>query len=230
MSHGTLSSNEFPGWYITFQGDVLSQLPRPGELSEDVADGWHTNRASMKKALREAFVPSPAAIPASQPLLIHVGTVSIAATTIPFVAKNRFVVNTASDAAVKISYLGDNFKNWFFGRTEVPFTGSTLKYGKLSRRSVDAPIIAELGGEEKATTIIIELFSLMEKQPNGESGTLLTNGCANNFCIRDVNKLLRSVYVNWYAGGWNVHAIPVSGPGGWLVESRFFSRDLVDAQ
>jgi hypothetical protein len=64
--HGTLS-NEFPGWYVTFQGDVLSQLPRPGdELSEDVADGWHTNRAALKKALREAFVPtSPAAIPAS---------------------------------------------------------------------------------------------------------------------------------------------------------------------
>jgi hypothetical protein len=134
-------------------------------------------------------------------------------------------VNTASDAAVKISYLGDNFKNWFFGRrTEVPFTGTTLKYGKLSRRSVDDPIITELGGEEKAETTIVELFSLMEKQPNGESGALLTNGYANIFYVRDVNKLYRSVYVNWYGDAWNVHAIPVSGPGGWLVESRFYSR------
>ena len=57
-SHGTLSNvNGFPGWYVQFQIDVLSQLPRPGELSEDVADGWHNNRGAMKKALRDALVP-----------------------------------------------------------------------------------------------------------------------------------------------------------------------------
>jgi len=55
--HGTISS-EFPGWYVQFQTDVLLQLPRPGELSERVADRLHNNRGQMKKALRTALCPA----------------------------------------------------------------------------------------------------------------------------------------------------------------------------
>jgi hypothetical protein len=54
--HGTVS-NEMPGWYIQLQTDVLLQLPRPGEISEKIALGWHDNRGAMKKALREALLP-----------------------------------------------------------------------------------------------------------------------------------------------------------------------------
>jgi hypothetical protein len=249
MSHGTLS-NEFPGWYITFQTDVLSQLPRPGELSEDVADGWHTNRESMKRVLREALLPpdnsavepAPVSEPAPQPLLIPVGTVNIAATMEPFVARTRFVVNTKKDAAVKISCLGDNFKAWFLGKTEAPFAGSTLKYGKLSRRSVDGPIITDLGGNEKAASSLAEPFALMAQQPNGEDGALLNNGWANIFYVEDevrtpedeafayVNVagkkvVLRTVYVYWYGDGWSVHANPVSNPLEWNDDDQVFSRD-----
>jgi hypothetical protein len=60
-NHGTIS-NEFPGWYVQFQADILLQLPRPDEISEDVASGWHSNRGAMKQVLRTALCP-PVATP-----------------------------------------------------------------------------------------------------------------------------------------------------------------------
>ncbi len=160
-----------------------------------------------------------------QPLLIPVGTTTIAATTTLFVAKDRFVVNTKQNAPVKISFLRENFRAWFLGKTEAPFTGSTLRYGKLSHSSVDVPIIAELGGEEKAETTLTELFSLMEKQPNGESGSLLTNGWANIFYVEDVSGVLRAVDAGWLGGGWDVSAFAVADPSPWNGESQIFSRN-----
>ena len=51
-------------------------------------------------------------------LFVIVGTVSIAATTENFVAKDKFVVNVKADAEVKISHLGKNFINWFMVKIE----------------------------------------------------------------------------------------------------------------
>lgn len=36
-------------------------------------------------------------------------------------AKDRFVIDTSSNAKAKISFLGDNFKAWFLGKVEEPF-------------------------------------------------------------------------------------------------------------
>jgi hypothetical protein len=55
--HGTISTPAFPGWYVQFQADVLLQLPRPTEITEELASGWHDHREGMKKTLRKAFVP-----------------------------------------------------------------------------------------------------------------------------------------------------------------------------
>ncbi len=224
---GTLS-NEFPGWYVQFQTDILLQLPCPGEISKDVALSWHDNRGAMKRALHGALVPQTpeTAKPAPQPLLIPVGTVVVAATTTPFVVRDRFVQNMKLDAPLKISYLGGNFKEWFLGKTEKPFAGSTLRYAKLSRNSTDASIIAALGGEEKAETTLSEFFSLLEKQPDGKSGPLLTNNSwVNILYIKDVNDVLRAVFADWNGDGWFVGADAVTGPYPWDDERQIFSRD-----
>jgi hypothetical protein len=92
---------------------------------------------------------------------------------------------------------------------------------------VDGPIINELGGEAKAETTLSEMFSLMEKQKNGESGVLLNNGYANIFYIRDQNGVLRAVGVDWDDGGWYVGAYSVEDPGGWRVGRQVFSRNSV---
>ena len=164
--------------------------------------------------------------PKPQPvLLIPIGTTTVAATTTLFVARDRFIVNTGKKAPVKISYLGDNFKDWFLEKVEQPFVGSTLKYGKLSRSSVDGPILAELGGEAEAETTLTELYSLMEVQKNGENGTLLTNGYANIFYVRDVTGTLRAVAAYWRGGGWRVGAYAVTSPCAWGGGRQVFSRD-----
>lgn len=163
-------------------------------------------------------------------LLDFVGTVSVPATTGKLVAKDRFVVNTKRNAPVKISAVWDNFTTWFLsgkGKTEDPISEQTLRYHKLRQSSVDGPIITELGGEAKAETTLSEMFSLMEKQKNGEDGVLLNNGWANLFYIKDQNGVLRTVRVDWYDGGWYVDAHSVEGPGRWRDGRRVFSRNSV---
>jgi hypothetical protein len=163
-------------------------------------------------------------------LLDLVGTVTTSATTSKFVAKDKFVVNTKRNAPVKISAVWDNFTSWFLsgdGKTEDPISEQTLRYHKLRKSSVDGPIITELGGEEKSETTLTEMFSLMEKQKNGEGGVLLNNSYANIFYIRDQNGVLRAVNARLYGDGWDVGADSVEVPDGWGGGSQVFSRNSV---
>lgn len=158
-------------------------------------------------------------------LLAPVGTSTIPATTEKFVARDKFVLGTGSDMAVKISFLGDNVKSWFLGKVEGPFPRSTLLVSKLAQSSLDEPIIQELGGEEKAEVTLTEIRQLMERQANGEAGTLLTNGFANIFYVRDISGVLRAVCVSWDGDGWRVGANSTSFPYGWGGGRRVFSRN-----
>ena len=169
--------------------------------------------------------------PKTKPSILElVSTVGVSATTSKFVAKDRFVVNTKRNAPVKISAVWDNFTSWFLsgdGKTEDPESEQTLRYHKLRKSSVDGPIITELGGEEKSETTLTEMFSLMEKQKNGEDGVLLNNGYANIFYVRDLTGVLRAVSVDWDDGGWNVSANSVEYLFRWLDGSQVFSRNSV---
>jgi hypothetical protein len=212
------------------QIDALTKF-RSGQLSLD-----HLERfLNLSPEAREdrfgtnwrAVVTQPKPTPS---ILELVSIVVVSATTSKFVAKEKFVINTKRNAPVKISYLGDNFTDWFLsgsGKTEDPESEQTLRYHKLRKASVDGPIITELGGEAKAETTLSEMFSLMEKQKNGESGTLLNNGWANIFYIRDSAGVLRAVYVHWDGGGWRVRAYALGDPFRWLVGRQTFSRNSV---
>lgn len=155
-----------------------------------------------------------------------ISTFSVSATTDKFVAKDKFKEDTGKKSKVKISYLSDNFKEWFLGKTEVPFAGSTVHGRKLEKNSVDGPILAELGGNEAAETTLTELYVAMAAQPNGENGNLLNNGWANIFYIKDVNGTLRAVRVRWNDDGWVVSACTVEYPHEWHADFRVFSRNF----
>ena len=191
-----------------------------------LSDLFDANLTDFNRDAFRTFLGLKPLNPPAPSLLVPVGTMTVAATTTLFVARDRFVVNTGKKAPVKISYLGDNFKDWFLEKVEQPFVGSTLKYGKLSRSSVDGPILAELGGEAEAETTLTELYSLMEVQKNGENGTLLTNGYANIFYVRDVTGTLRAVYAYWSDDGWSVDARAVARPAAWRDVRQVFSRDF----
>ncbi|OHA32213.1 MAG: hypothetical protein A2928_00995 [Candidatus Taylorbacteria bacterium RIFCSPLOWO2_01_FULL_45_15b] len=169
-----------------------------------------------------------AQIPNTKPrtdLLELVSTVVIPATSGTFVAKEKFVLDIRPEAKVQISDLGGNFKAWFGDKVEDPITKQALRYAKLRKSSVDMPIITELGGEEKSETTLTEMFFLMGKQKYGEDGCLLNNGWANIFYIRDQNRVLRAVGVDWRGGGWGVDAYPIGYPRRWFDGRHVFSRN-----
>ena len=209
-------------------------------LGGQEGDQWEEE---LKKFLRKepcwsngqvAQVTQPKPTPS---ILELVSTVVVSATTSKFVAKTAFVVNTKHNAPVKISAVWDNFTEWFLsgsGKTEDPISEQTLRYHKLLKAAHDLPlkegeqsIIPELGGKAKAETTLSEMFSLMEKQKNGEDGVLLNNGYANIFYIRDQNGVLRAVGVYWVVGGWRVFAHSVEDPYGCSDGLRMFSRNSV---
>lgn len=160
-------------------------------------------------------------------LLTLVATASVAATTAPFVAAEKFVINTKADAKAKISFLGSNFKTHFLGKVEQPFSGGELKIHKLLKNSKDKPIIDELGGEAKAETFLSEIFSLIETQGNGQEGVLLTNGYANIFYIRDMNGVLWAVRCHWDGDGWHCGAFSILRPDEWPAAYQVISRNSV---
>lgn len=222
MGNRGTTSSEFPDWYITFQTDALSQLPRPGEISKDIALEWHGSRERMKEVLREALI-SPIKV-AAEKLLKFVGTITIPATE-KFVATDHFTVNPSATAEARIGYLSDNFKKWFFGKTEEPNSQTELRYATLKKDSLDKPILDELGTAAEVTLSVI--WELLKLQPNGEKGVLLTNGCANIFYVRDAGGELRAVRMRWVAddGFWHVNAYSVECPSGWSAGYLVFSRN-----
>ena len=165
------------------------------------------------------------AVEVTKKLLEFIGNVDVLATKKKFVAKKKFIIDTSDKAKIKISYLGDNFQEWFLSKTEKSIEATKLRYSRLTECSVDEPIITELGGEEKAETTLTEVFSLMEKQPNGKDGDLLNNGYANIFYVRDADGVFRAVSVRWGVGGWGVDASTLEGPDGWVVGRQIFSRN-----
>ena len=157
-------------------------------------------------------------------------SVMISATTIPastkeFVVKDKFKVDTKRKAKVKIYYLGTNFKVWFMEKIEGPFAGSTIYGRQLDKSSIDSLILPSLGGQEKAETTMAEIYAMMERQPNGEAGDLMNNGCANIFYVCDINGTLRTVNVYWLVNGWYVRAYWVQSPFGWPVGRMVFCRN-----
>ena len=152
-------------------------------------------------------------------LLKQVATVAVRAVK-KFSAQNTF---GATKPAIKLWYLGDNFKQYFLGKVEKNVPAVTLAAHQLTKASLDAPILAELG--DRVETSLAHFWELLIKQANGETGILLTNGYANIFYIKDANGTLWAVRARWYAGyGWNVFARSVGYPLRWLAGSPVFSR------
>jgi hypothetical protein len=204
-------------------------MSKYGHLPHNWFEGLMNKIGGEEKALaflRGEFILTPVA-KAVVKLLDLVGEVVVSATTEVFVSKKKFIVLNSSEALVKISYIGDNFTNWFLqgdGKVEAPIGEQTLRYAKLCQHSVDTPIIDALGGEDKAEITLTELYGLMLKQRNGEAGALLNNGWANIFYIKDQLGVLRTVYVYWDGDGWYVNASSTSNPYQWRDGYRVFSR------
>ena len=195
------------------------QMHFPRNIAPDVLRAWNGCPVDFLTArLDEVF----GVMPKLQSLLAQLDPVTVPATTEPFVARKHFVVGSRE---VHISYVGDNFKRWFSDKTEEPASEQSLRHGLLRKSSVDGPIITELGGEGAVETSLAQIWWLMKQQPHGEDGTLLTNGYANIFYVKDQNGGLRAVLVHWHDDGWYVLAHSVEYPDAWRDGLQVFSRN-----
>ncbi|MDO8495220.1 MAG: hypothetical protein Q7S32_01675 [bacterium] len=152
-------------------------------------------------------------------LLRQIATVSSSAIT-KFVAKDVF---TTKNKSVKIYFVGDNFKKVMLDKVESGIEATTLIVSKLEKASLDVPILSELG--DRAETTLGQLYGLLMAQPNGEAGSLLTNGYANIFYIRGIDGNLWAVVADWSSGsGWDVSAHSIGFPRRWSAGHQVVSR------
>lgn len=141
-----------------------------------------------------------------------------------FIVADKINVNIGKNADVKISHINKNFQNWFGKKIENKFPGSVVYGRDVNTNLIGDSILVELGGEEKATTIVTEMYAMMAAQPNGESGNLKNDGSANGFYIPDVDGILRVVRLSWVGYGWNIKASSIQETLSFCLDGRVFSR------
>lgn len=175
-----------------------------------------------RRFLRDELVLSEAV---AKKLLERLSTTIAIPAIASFTASENFIIDTSSRAKVKISYLGDNLKDNFLSKVESDeVAAEELAINRLLENSFDPAIIIALGGETRVEITLGQFFAAFAKQPNGEKGTLLTNGYANVGYIRDINGVLWAVYGFWDDGGWDFGASPLDDPYEWYGGDRFLSR------
>ncbi len=140
-----------------------------------------------------------------------------------FVASKR----CQTGLTVKICYFYGGFDKWFFDKVErLPEpVETTLRWRDLLNNTSHEATIAELGGITKAETSLAEIWSLLEKQANGQDGVLLNSGKKNIFYVRDAQELARMIEVYWHAEGWCIGACDLEVHQQLKPDSRLFFRE-----
>lgn len=151
---------------------------------------------------------------AVQKLLTQIGDLVVIPTTeTNFIAAEKFVFGTGSDTELKISYSGSNFQKWFLGKVENSRKVSKLKVQKLRKKSLDQPILDELGGEEKAETTLCEMFGFLKTAPH----------TWYIFYVKDVSDRLRAVSAHWDNGGWGLSGYELHASFEWDADGHVVS-------
>lgn len=189
-----------------------------------LANGSPLDPTLVDRALQDIiegrFLTTQSDQPAPQPkpveaLLERITVVSVSGSE-AFAGKDHFKEGGKAPGGINL-WLGDNFKRHLAAKIEIDIPAKELRVHRLLKRSVDAPIIAELGGEGIAETSLAYLWELIARQPKGEDGVLLTNRWANIFYIRAADGVLWAVRCRWLSGSrdWGVGAYPFTRPFGW---------------
>lgn len=152
-------------------------------------------------------------------------TVLAAAIAATFVTADYFVTRSGL-------WVSDDFKSRItsaYPEALVPRGLNGVEHSDLDRDSSDTTIIArpEMGGLEnvrKHAVMPDQIGALINLQPNGEAGRLLTNGCTNLFYVVGAGGKLFVVRVYWSAGSreWRVFAWEFGEGDHWGAGLRVF--------
>jgi len=126
-------------------------------------------------------------------------------------------------------FLGPSFKNWVFPEIPeiIPDFEGNLRHLDLAKPMSDSEIQKEQGYPKPftVTELAAVLISWLLKQPNGEKGQLLNNGCVNIFHVqlKDGRVVAVSVYWSSILRGWRLDAFEFDADY-WPAGNRAFSR------
>ncbi len=101
----------------------------------------------------------------------------------------------------------------------------------LTRNMSDTEIISQLGGEAEVRKYAFtpdQIADMIDAQPSGSPGAMLTNGYANIFYVTGVDGVLFAVRVRWLSGRrqWLVAACRLGVDGDWLAGRRVFRNTV----
>jgi hypothetical protein len=163
----------------------------------------------------DVLVPGPVqSCPAEvEPLGQDPATTSSLPGSDKFLAGEHFREDISAHSAVRIAWLGATFKQRFVSMVENTPVRATLRAFRVSRPARVAEIAAALG--DRRETKLSELWCLLARQPNGESGLLLTTSTPNLFFIRDGGGVLWTVDALWGGAGWEIGASSIDGDRQW---------------
>lgn len=149
----------------------------------------------------------------------------------PLDPKVAFAKNKTDGNRPAINFVSDCFEQWFFDKRETPLIGTTALYSYgLNRRATNQKVVSEFGGAAKTKSTLACLSVLLERQPNGEEGGVLSVGTARNiFCIGDVSGTPRIVIAQWLYG-WNLMASALADLRSLYENDRMFSPILLTAK
>ena len=140
-------------------------------------------------------------------------------------ANKRFVADDEAAKRANVGYRSDQFKHLFGDKVEQDVPAATVAIQSLEKKSVDPPILTELG--DKARLPLAYLFELMKKQSQGQPGKLLTNGYANIIYAvgNDSNTWAVNAYWSEFSRYWGVYAHSVAYPDPWRAGNQILSCD-----
>lgn len=172
----------------------------------------------LKRFLRkEPCWVGGAQAPAAKPdKLLQFVTSLTAPATKKFVATNYFKEGKTVNG-VPIAWLSNNFKMCFLPKEEVDIPETVIRVHKLTTRSRDLGIRAEIG-EANEEIMLAQFWAVIESLEDGWVGKWLFGYVVGV----DGNTWAVSAYRG--SGGWNLNALSVEDPGPWGAGSHVLSR------
>jgi hypothetical protein len=201
------------GQFAELSAAVVRALPRNMNPADALA--WANNGEKLAAALASALSPLATPLPSAKPTVLA----ARAATTVGPLTKNfdpsKFF------KARKGLYVDQYFSSRVLvGASKSEPSGMVLlSTADLTRTAYDREIKAELA--ENHGVELWHIAMLIEAQPNGRDGPLLSNGYANIFYVGGFVVLVR-----WDAGDgeWYVYDWKLGGDR-WRAGLRVFSRN-----
>lgn len=214
-----VDSREYARALRRFHSLVLAGLP---SLDLETLEGWNQNPAAIKKQL-QVFHPWKSNVFGL--FLKCVCTVSVRSRPGFFFAKNHFTETARGDAALKLAYISESFKNDFLAFEVPPEPQVEYAVYELNKRLVAKRILKVLGGETKAEISIASFCTLLEAQGRGEPGVLFTDGLHNLAFVRNAKGSLCNIEAVYGAdgNGWSLRNHANGPESGWPAGSRIVS-------